>query len=113
MIESGVYRALLVRLAPETGIEEGPVGAGLTMGSVSPNPSSDMANLSWVSGNSGISEVSVYDLSGRLWTEQDLGVIPEGEHSFQLDTQQLPPGCYLVVVSNGSERAATKLVKLP
>jgi hypothetical protein len=108
------WNGYLLRYAPETGIEEGPPTPGevLSLWSCGPNPSSSSFIVSWSSGIPGGTTVRVHDISGRLRMEQDLGALPEGEHTTQVDLQQLPSGCYLVVVSCGSERASTKLVVL-
>lgn len=104
----------LVRYEPETGIEEGDQSLpALNLHPCIPNPCSSLFSINWIAGFSGASRVSVYDVSGRLQLEQDLGMTPAGEQTAQLDMQVMPAGCYLVVVSCGAERAATKLVKLP
>ena len=85
---------------------------GLVLQSCVPNPGSAIFSLSWSSEVSGTSGVRVYDISGRLRLAQELGLMPEGEHSLQIDLQNEPSGCYLVVVYCGPDRASTKLVVL-
>jgi hypothetical protein len=102
----------LVKLEPETGIEQGHAVLSLVLSPCCPNPCTDAFSLDWSTGLSGISAVKVYDVSGRLRLDQNLGLIEEGEHTIQMDLQQMPSGCYLIVVSCGSERASTKLVLL-
>jgi hypothetical protein len=111
-IRTPAQAGYMVRFDPETGIGEAPEGSLLILDPCIPNPGTDMSILSWASAFSASTTTRVYDTSGRLWIKEDLGMIPEGEHSIQFDLQQLPSGCYLVVVSCGSERAATKLVVL-
>jgi hypothetical protein len=107
-----ISRGYLVRFAPETGIEQPELPSSLIMQSCVPNPGSTSFSLSWSSSLPGATVVKVFDVSGRLRLEQNLGRTPGGEQSIQLDLQQMPSGCYLVVVSCGSERASTKLVLL-
>jgi hypothetical protein len=102
----------IVRFAPETGIEQPPLPSALTLESCVPNPGATMFDLSWYSSIPGATAVRIYDVSGRLRLDEDLGLTAEGEHTTQLDMQELPSGCYLVVVSCGTERASTKLVLL-
>lgn len=103
----------LLRYAPETGIEQDAENQdAICLHPCIPNPGTTTFSLSWSSDLSGLSTVRVYDVSGRPRLDQDLGMTPPGEHSTQLDLQDLPSGCYLVVVSCGSERASTKLVLL-
>lgn len=107
-----VQRAYLVRFEPETGMEQPDRPVGLVLQSCVPNPGSAIFSLSWSSSLPAAADVGVFDISGRLQTAQCLGPTPPGMHSTQLNLQELPSGCYLVVVTCGSERASTKLVLL-
>jgi hypothetical protein len=110
--EDVISRGYVVQFAPETGIEQPPLPSALVMEPCVPNPGIATFHLSWSSDLSGLSNVRVFDVSGRLRLRQDLGLLTEGQHSTQLDLQGLPSGCYLIVVSCGSERASTKVVLL-
>jgi len=103
----------IVRFSPETGIEKPVVPSGLILEACVPNPATGGFDLAWSSGLAETSAMRVYDVSGRLRLDRDLGLMPAGRHSTQIDLQDLPSGCYLVVVSCGSERASTRLIKLP
>ncbi len=94
------------------GIEDQPEPAVPISGECSPNPCDGMTGIYWVSGSPGTTSIEIFDSSGRLRSEEQLGIVPQGQHSSQLDLQGLPSGCYLVVVTCGSERASTKLVLL-
>jgi len=107
-----IQRACLVRFEPETGIWQSPVIEQLTLRPCVPNPGLGIYELGWESGLPGNTEIHVFDVSGRLRFEQASGILSEGDHQTQLNLQDLPSGCYLVVVSCGSEQASTKLVLL-
>jgi hypothetical protein len=107
-----VQKAYLVRFEPETGIQQPVLPSNLVLESCIPNPGTATFTLSWTIGLQATSDVRVYDVSGRLRFDAELGLVSEGQHFTQLDLQGLPSGCYLVVVSCGTERASTKLVIL-
>jgi hypothetical protein len=111
-IRTPAQAGYMVRFAPETGIEQPVVPSSLLLESCVPNPGTAMFSLNWSSGAPRSSNVEVFDVSGRLRLDIDLGLTPEGGHTTQLDLEGMPSGCYLVVVSCGSERASTKLVVL-
>lgn len=100
-----------IRTTWPEGIEEESTAPNLVLSSCSPSPGTGEFSLTWSSGM-GLTEIGVYEESGRLCLDCDLGLMPEGDHSTQLDLQEMPSGCYLVVVSCGTERASTKLVVL-
>jgi len=100
-----------IRTSWPEGVEGQVPCSSLVLGSCRPSPGSGVFVVEWSSGE-GLTRVSVHDASGRLRLDRDLGQMAAGEHSCQPDLQGLPSGCYLVVVSCGSERASTKLVLL-
>jgi hypothetical protein len=58
--------------------------------------------------NAGLNEVSVYDLQGRMVSQQSV-MANEGEQ-VRLDVESLNSGVYFVRVSNDSAVSAAKLV---
>jgi len=110
--ENVIHRGFMVRFAPETGIEQPVLSSSLSIQSCVPNPGTAVFTLNWTLGLPAATEITIYDVSGRQRLVRGMGLAYEGEHSTQLDLHGLPSGCYLVVVSCGSERASTKLVLL-
>ncbi|NLP06060.1 T9SS type A sorting domain-containing protein [Candidatus Fermentibacteria bacterium] len=104
--------ALLVRYEPELSVPRPDIPSGLAIESCVPNPGTAIFSLNWSSNVSGTSGIRVYDISGRLRLDHELGLMSEGEHSSQIDLQALPSGCYFAVVTCGTGRASAKLVVL-
>jgi hypothetical protein len=75
---------------------------------LNPNPVKDNLHVSYVNANSGILNVSVYDLTGRLLINTPLGTQPKGIINTTINLTSLSHGTYIVKVGNGSG----KIVKL-
>ena len=82
-ISTGDHNMFLARLAPPEGIEgEGNLEPdNLYLSSIVPNPVSQTANISFFLPASAITDISVLDLSGRVVSYIQQGVMPAGENS--------------------------------
>jgi hypothetical protein len=76
---------------------------------VSPNPASDMVNLSFNSETSGMSTVSVINQAGSVVLSRTL-TATKGNNNRKLDLGNLPAGLYFIKIQTGSVIQTTKLV---
>ena len=83
---------------------------GKTSIAVYPNPATSFANIDLNLGERGNTVVRVYDMSGKMVDEQNLGLLDEGSHQRRLDCQKLNKGVYIVNVVSGRATSTTKLV---
>ena len=103
---------ILIRYAPETGIEEGSSVQTARL-DISPNPFSASLSISYSLPEPTQVELSVYDLSGRLVDNLESGFISAGENTSVWNPDPgLPDGCYLIVLDACGERAVRRCVKL-
>ena len=103
---------ILIRYAPETGIEEGSSVQTARL-DISPNPFSASLSISYSLPEPTQVELSVYDLSGRLVDNLESGFISAGENTSGWNPDPgLPDGCYLIVLDACGERAVRRCVKL-
>lgn len=77
---------------------------------VYPNPAASIANINIQMANAGNAIVKVYDLSGKLVINENLGTLSEGGHIHTINCENLRQGMYIVNVVMGRQSAATKLV---
>ena len=102
----GVYRLMLER---STSSADSPVGLGLRIESVQPNPSTGSATLGITVATARTMTVTVVDMLGRTVRALDLGTPPIGEHSVEIDLNDLPTGRYAVRVDDGNATASRVL----
>ena len=88
----------LVRYAPETGIEEGESFPSQATLDLSPNPFSSSLSVSYSLPESMHVSLSVYDITGRLVGELEDSVLEAGEHTSTWEPDELPSGCYVVML---------------
>ncbi len=87
-----------------------PIDANANSVAIYPNPASAFTTIDLNVAESGNAMVRVYDMSGRMVTEENYGLLTEGNHQKQLNCQRLRKGVYLVNVVCGKATATTKLV---
>lgn len=92
-------KAMLLRYAPETGIEGESIAGGVTITSLAPNPFYSVLEVQFSVPECSQIDLSVYDLSGRLTDMVAQDVFPAGEYSAQWVPEGIPSGCYLVRLS--------------
>ena len=93
---AGGYQAILVKYAPETGISEpDPVPSPIL--EIFPNPCSSLLSLKFSLEVSGMTTISIYDLSGRLIDTVADEVFPAGENTVEwVVPDDVSSGCYLI-----------------
>ncbi len=102
-------------IAGQMGIEEGQGNPSImnpVISSPSPNPVSGTCAVSYTMPVTGIANVSVYDLSGRLAATVHQGLLSEGQGSLSFDASSLPSGCYSVVINSETGTASTQMLVL-
>jgi hypothetical protein len=81
-----------------TGIVENKVGVVHNFVSLVPNPVVDLARLNYTTTQAGIVNISLYDATGRLVDNLMNEARPVGEHTVNVDAQNLAAGVYFVKV---------------
>lgn len=81
-----------------TGITENKVGAVHNFVSLIPNPVVDLTKLNYATTKQGIVNISIYDIAGRLVDNLMDEAKPVGEHTVNIDAQNLTAGVYFVKV---------------
>lgn len=83
------------------------------IGSISlyPNPSKDLATLSFNTQNATTLNVNVYDITGKLVLSPAQNQnLSQGDHKFSIDTEKLYNGIYFVTLSTPQGKETVKLV---
>jgi hypothetical protein len=83
------------------------------IGSISlyPNPSKDMATLTFNTQNATTLNVNVYDITGKLVLSPAQNQnLSQGDHKFSIDTEKLYNGIYFVTLSTPQGKETVKLV---
>ncbi|MCB0514828.1 MAG: T9SS type A sorting domain-containing protein [Bacteroidetes bacterium] len=83
---------------------------GFVINNVYPVPSSDLLNVEFNASTEGAVIVRVYDVTGRMVTEQQIDVTA-GLNKHQLDIRQLPVGNYFLTLTNGTDAVTEKFIK--
>jgi hypothetical protein len=77
---------------------------------VYPNPVEGVGYLSFNSTTDDISEIVIYDVTGKKVITKQFDVV-KGNNKFKLPTQNLPQGMYFITVGNDKEIANLKFIK--
>lgn len=78
---------------------------------LSPNPTSDLTNLTIVSNQNTTANITIYDVAGKLVaTVSKEAEITEGENSFKINTANLVGGIYFVTINSTAGKETVKLV---
>ena len=112
---SGDPDVYLIKLEPETGIEEDEEERlpTITLESFTPNPFSSSMNITYSIQEQTRVELSIYDLSGRCMGSVESCWMAAGTYSATwTPNESTPDGCYLIVLEASGERAIRRCVKL-
>jgi Leucine-rich repeat (LRR) protein len=74
-----------------------------------PNPTSDQATIAYSLRTSGMTEIQLLDLNGKLITTLLRGMQEAGEHELVLDAGKLPSGVYMIVLTTPTARLTERL----
>jgi hypothetical protein len=104
----------LVKLEPETGIEEETEGSPqFILESLGPNPFSSELSITCSIPEQARVELAVFDLSGRLVEELISDQLPVGSHTtIWSPSQDIPNGCYIVRLDACGRCEAARCLKL-
>lgn len=104
-----VLNAFDVKLdATFTGIEDA-ISKNLSTLSVSPNPTSDIANIDFGLLKSNNINLTVYDMAGKKMMENNYGKMLQGDQRIRLNLDNLSEGFYFVTLNVGGELATKKI----
>lgn len=111
---AGYSDIYLIKLEPETGIEEEVAGSPLfVLESIGPNPFSSDLSITYSIPEQARVELAVFDLSGRLVEELMSDQLPAGSHTAMWSpSQNTSSGCYLVVLDACGHHEVGKCLKL-
>lgn len=75
-----------------------------------PNPCPDLLNIEYVLQKPGVSEISIYDVTGAKKESIQHQVQPSGWYQEKLDTKNLPSGVYFIVLKQGNDKVSKKFL---
>lgn len=75
-----------------------------------PNPVFGEANIALNAEVAGNAVLRIYDLSGRMVVNRNLGHVSEGEHLYTIDCSDMSKGMYLINVIIGGHTATAKMM---
>ena len=78
---------------------------------LSPNPSNGLTTFYFDSKNANMTNISVYDITGKLVDNVLNTVIGVGSHAIEYSTSSLNSGIYIYKLSSGTESKTGKLIK--
>ena len=78
--------------------------------SVYPNPLTESASVSFSLPKPSNTMLELYDAGGRKLKSLYQGILPSGEHTFELNRSQLPPGLYFLKLNADAGSFARKIV---
>ena len=75
-----------------------------------PNPADDRVTVAFETTISGKVEINIYDLSGKLVKNVDLGIRPEGRHDAIMNCDNLTSGTYIMRLTIGDQHSSSKFI---
>lgn len=78
---------------------------------LSPNPTNGLTTFYFDSKNANMTDISVYDITGKLVDNVINTVIGVGSHAVEYNTSSLNAGVYIYKLSSGTETKTGKLIK--
>jgi hypothetical protein len=75
-----------------------------------PNPFNGITNIKLNLKSESFVRMQVLDLTGRVVSSLQDGILQEGKHQFEFDGTQLPKGLYLARVVAGQEQKTIKMI---
>ena len=78
--------------------------------SLYPNPVSSQATVSFELNESANVSYQVFDMTGRMVMNQNMGRMTEGEHQINLNAENLSAGSYILRLNQGANNASVKFL---
>ena len=104
----GVYRCENYKVSGES-VPETEVAAETSV-SLYPNPVSGMATVSFSSNGNAEVNYQVFDLMGRMVMSQSAGRFGEGTNEFNINTESLSSGSYILRINQGADSSCVKFM---
>ncbi len=82
---------------------------GYILGAIYPNPSMDVAEISYTMPNAGSLKISVADISGREVMELLNETVSNGTNTLKFNVSNLPNGVYYIVMNTGTVKLTQRL----
>jgi hypothetical protein len=92
-----------------TGINETPMASNVNV-SIYPNPVSSQATISFELNEGSNVSYQVFDMTGRMVMNQNMGRLAEGEHTISINAENLSSGSYILRLSQGAKTNAVKFM---
>lgn len=100
-----------VTYSPVVRLSREQLATPLAITDVYPQPAQARAQISFVTGAEGVTEVTLHDAAGRaVRTLQPASALPVGFHSIETGFEDLPSGVYHIVVRQGAQQTTRRLV---
>ena len=91
------------------GVTENPTASNVNV-NIYPNPVSSQATVSFELKESSNVSYQVFDMTGRMVMNQNLGRLSEGEHQVNINAETLSSGSYILRLSQGAKNNAVKFM---
>ena len=91
------------------GVTENPTVSNVNV-SLYPNPVSSQATVSFELKESSTVSYQVFDMTGRMVMNQNLGRLNEGEHQVSINAESLSSGSYILRLSQGAKNETVKFM---
>ena len=104
----GVFRCENYKISG-TGVTENPSVANVNV-SLYPNPVSSQATLSFELKESGNVSYQVFDMTGRMVMNQNMGRMNQGSHQVSVNAENLSSGSYILRLSQGAKNETVKFM---
>ena len=91
-------------------VPESPALADMMSVSLYPNPVQGQATLSFNLNEAGNVSYQVFDLTGRMVMNQNVGRFAEGEHQINIQAENLSSGSYILRLSQGVKNQSVKFM---
>lgn len=78
---------------------------------VYPNPIRDNFKIQFTLANDGDATLRIFDLSGRIITQEQMGTYTAGNHVYSVNSENMEMGVYFVEVISGGESDAMRIIK--
>ncbi len=106
----GVFRCENYKSVSGVGVLENPSVDNNVAVKMYPNPVSSQATLSFELTESGNVSYYVFDMTGRIVMNQELGRMSEGSHQININAENLGSGSYILRLSQGAKNNVVKFM---
>ena len=104
----GIFRCENYKISG-TGVNDNPTAENVNV-SMYPNPVRSQATLSFELKNSDNVSYQVFDMTGRMVMNQNMGRMNEGSHQVTINAENLSAGSYILRLSQGAQNETVKFL---